>query len=795
MNSTDTDHEELSEKILNQVLEGKKSIRTTIEETIGTKAFRVLGDEFLQSLPDDNDDDDDAIICESDRNKFMYYVLNYVRDGTRSLLTTNTTSETKEEWPALGGNGGDRIDKTADEKSNMTKSSSQGKNVWKQKRRITITRVSPDKEFPRNPLFSGKTTRQNGQDDTTFSISTTKKITKKRSESLSEALVSPRRVVDVSQRSITPQRRLVLTTPKRTSKSTTTTTPTNITTPITISDNKRRRLERLASLYAAMLLSRTVPNLLVELHLIIRLLTCDHPRRSSKGKSSSNKYLFSCKADCALFGALVIVSIHPVVIGFGRRFVYKIIRTLEYLLDTNRKINEATERVLELLRINYSKSTMGAYASPMKEKNEGIGFALPFRPSTDSRLHFRTGHLMSLYQNRERTRDRFLEILRAYKSASNDLNGSLHREVEERLRGEARQCLDSLMPANFSWFSELVLSELLQVTKADKEPDQQVKRALLAEVGKKNKDMELKLKNLHKRMNDSRPLSSIRESRELSSSRVRLRSSSSSSTTSSFSFQGVVTSSSSSSSTSKTRRILPSSASTTTTATTRRISTTTSSTTTLPKTASEASASSFLGIERFFFLFLLHCDSHALSSHLLRGLASRIRVLEKLSEHQMVSEIHVARHLPERISQLRLLGRFLGLVLFSPNWSTTSDPSYGDTTKMSSALSAALRDDIERANQLSPPLDAVKSLEHAEKRGQLVLTVPWICSFLRMAKLDRVSMGMFFFTNHSLTYLLNYLLTYSITLTQKVRYTCQILFEICETYAFEPCLEVTVRTV
>ena len=68
------------------------------------------------------------------------------------------------------------------------------------------------------------------------------------------------------------------------------------------------------------------------------------------------------------------------------------------------------------------------------------------------------------------------------------MNGSLHREVEARLRSEARQCLDSLMSTNYSWFSELLLSELLQVTKADKEPDQQVRRALLAEVGKKDKD-------------------------------------------------------------------------------------------------------------------------------------------------------------------------------------------------------------------------------------------------------------------------------------------------------------------
>ena len=250
-----------------------------------------------------------------------------------------------------------------------------------------------------------------------------------------------------------------------------------------MSDDRRRQLERLAYLYSALLLTRRVPNILVELHLIVRLLTCNLRNGTMSSSTKSNAKIFSCKADCTFFGALVIVSIHPIVIGFGRRFVYKIIRTwcsivwyflfhvsLELYLKshhsliTRKKITRApiftnetqvrssifkirkldwrnrlnvwlsyfesiTVRVrlertfcfiffffryIISLRKRSTSNIHYRYASPMKEKNEGIGFALPFRPSTDSRLHFRTGHLMSLYQNREKTRDRFLEILRTY---------------------------------------------------------------------------------------------------------------------------------------------------------------------------------------------------------------------------------------------------------------------------------------------------------------------------------------------------------------------------------------------
>ena len=268
--------DEEKERLLNQVLDGEKCLRTTIVETIGTKAFRLLGDEFVQNLPGNSDEK----IYEHDRNEFVYYILNYVRDGTRSFLITKE-NEDKQKEPSDTS----KESTTADESTNL-------KNVWNQKRRITITRVSQDKEFPRNPLFCGISTVENSSSDKKMNLT----ITKKRSDSLSEATVSPRRVDGVSQRLtprkvfLTPQKLNLLSTPKGKCDGEEEEDVGDEKT----SSERTRRLQRLAYLYSSLLLTRRVPNILVELHLIVRLLTCDSIVSSSK----SNSKTFSCKADC-----------------------------------------------------------------------------------------------------------------------------------------------------------------------------------------------------------------------------------------------------------------------------------------------------------------------------------------------------------------------------------------------------------------------------------------------------------------------------------------------------------------
>ena len=49
--------------------------------------------------------------------------------------------------------------------------------------------------------------------------------------------------------------------------------------------------------------------------------------------------------------------------------MHKIIRTLEYFKSTKLKIKKSTERVIELLRINYSKSMIGAYVVSVRAQS------------------------------------------------------------------------------------------------------------------------------------------------------------------------------------------------------------------------------------------------------------------------------------------------------------------------------------------------------------------------------------------------------------------------------------------
>ena len=105
-----------------------------------------------------------------------------------------------------------------------------------------------------------------------------------------------------------------------------------------------------------------------------------------------------------------------------------------------------------------------------------------------------------------------------------------------------------------------------------------------------------------------------------------------------------------------------------------------------------------LPTKEFFLLFLLATDSHSLNSLVIRGLAARIDQLNTVhnrSHHQATSpdpsqgrssasqrqqwqqqqqqRAHqlalVRRSFCDRVLTLRLLGRFLGVLIFAPNWS------------------------------------------------------------------------------------------------------------------------------
>eukprot|EP00939_MAST-03C_sp_MAST-3C-sp1_P003675 g3675.t1 len=741
-----------------------------------------------------SDEKNDVKVGDED---FIYFVLNFVRDQTRHLLVCGIDDAHDEGGKdyTLTKTDAPRTDSSRCQDSTSPRSACSGsgggtvrggKSIAKAKRRITITRVATaTTKFTRNPAFAEDSIEATSIDRNKIQGN----LTRCRVVSGDEKLVA--RNLDTSGKIAIPERSLegssahcrripgmdggsrqytnsdsfciavgnksATTNDKTFSRSKSFDDQKRYQSdekedcegvqkrPRHFEEGRRLRARRLATLYSAILLTRSAPNLLIELHLIVRLLTAKslpvgQVRNGAMRHPETQQHacVFMTREDCARFGALVVAMIHSILVGLGKRFVHKFVRILE---SVHSSVSAADSQALRNMRKVLTRSNNATTpVSPVRggiindddrdDDATGIGFALPFRPDTDSRLHFRTRHQVALYQNREQTRDAFLEMLRQYRDVANDLNGSLHDNFEARLRFRARQCLDAVVPANYNWFSELFLSELLQVTRADEEPDQHVRVLLEKMPGSAvaSGNLDKKLRDLHKRLHDKRPLSSPMLKRTSSSTRVERSRSRDADFDGSFPPSRAVVASLSSRDESRNRHrpqngtaAIPSKS--------------------LPPTASAAAASQFRGMERFFFLFLLHCDSHALSSQLIRGLASRIRHYSSLSSQQMVSSPNLAKWLPRRLNSLKLLGRFLGLVLFSPNWATTSDPSYANVAEMSTALSKALRDDIHRADQLAPPIDAVVELRDGKRRGQLTLVVPWVSQLLRMAFMDRVSMG------------------------------------------------------
>ena len=129
----------------------------------------------------------------------------------------------------------------------------------------------------------------------------------------------------------------------------------------------------------------------------------------------------------------------------------------------------------------------------------------------------------------------------------------------------------------------------------------------------------------------------------------------------------------------------------------------------------------FPGHQEFFFLFLLSADSYRLAVHLQPKLAS---TLKKLQDEASQNEIE------KNLAELCLLGRFLGLLLFYPNWKSFSADK--DFSKAKSRCGFHLL-----YNLGLPLLDVVT---RSWQTGRLIVTVPWIVDMLKLCVWDKTSL-------------------------------------------------------
>ena len=96
-----------------------------------------------------------------------------------------------------------------------------------------------------------------------------------------------------------------------------------------------------------------------------------------------------------------------------------------------------------------------------------------------------------------------------------------------------------------------------------------------------------------------------------------------------------------------------------------------------------------------------------------------------------------ARGLENRVLRIQLLAKFLGMLVFSPHWNSTSTDVINKTN---AAVMADSKEALAHLNCTTPIINLRAYIEESWRNGRLVVTIPWVVEFLRMASWDTVSL-------------------------------------------------------
>lgn len=141
----------------------------------------------------------------------------------------------------------------------------------------------------------------------------------------------------------------------------------------------------------------------------------------------------------------------------------------------------------------------------------------------------------------------------------------------------------------------------------------------------------------------------------------------------------------------------------------------------------------FSGHQEFFFIFLRAVDSHQFGVHLSRRLVGLIDGMDASAD---------ARGFEDRVLKLQMLSKFLGMLVFSPSWdlSTNAHAGVASSAKGSSAIDSDAKESLAYLNCTSPIIDVRKYVQEGWRNCRLIVTIPWVVEYLRMATWDSISL-------------------------------------------------------
>jgi hypothetical protein len=405
---------------------------------------------------------------------------------------------------------------------------------------------------------------------------------------------------------------------------------------------EKEKLKRLASIYCTIIKSHLAPFILLELHLLMRLISLSDTMEKLSQTRHTNKTnvlagIFHSEACCIFFVTQVLVSLEVMIINIGYETV-KLFSALPALQQhcpslvatlKNNMHQAKTELIFET-----GQKALGSDAQTPH-------LTLPFDYARDSRHNFRSLDLSRLFKEREELRDSFLYQLRAFQEVRGKLmdNEQLDNSINS-IKREARDMMKNVSPGNIEWFVNFFCDLLLQIG--------------LLPVGE----------------TDSEVLRHVTDKKRLEKLQMRFTSKSGQKNKSS-----------------------------------RKLSLDQKSSSFNDVTPEQ----SFQEHQEFFFIVLQAGDSYRFNTHLKRRLAQYISDMNAVNE---------TKGFCQHIAKVELLAKFLGLLVFSPNWGLSND-HYGVDTL--------------------PPLDLKMHIENSWKQHRLVVTIPWVVKFLSMMRWDASS--------------------------------------------------------
>ena len=453
--------------------------------------------------------------------------------------------------------------------------------------------------------------------------------------------------------------------------------------PVTDDITARPSLEILANLYNALIQASLVPSTALEIHLLLRLLTVSPKSTRGDGLENTNTVfasLFEHSGACILFASHVLTRQEQTLFGLG------LTRSLVSCPPVELHCPNLIIKLLELEQetsngdpVNKGIAGRGGPFRASSAVDQTALFTLPFDPARDSRHKFRSSDKQALFKNRESTRDAFLYQLRNfYNSKSVSHGGSSAKQMTQaQERQLVRTVLDDLQTDNFSWFAEFFRDLMLQLGSVPvvHETDEELLQMADSET----------LQKLHQRLFGA----STTESKKISKK----------------SSQSIVDSSA----------VPPHEKGRGGMSSRRDQGTSTSN--------REKQLRCFPGYQEFFFMFVTAADSYHFSRHLFIALTEKLKsaVQDAFtgSPHSVVDADHC-------IPRLRILSKFIGVLLFAPFWSSSDHPA------QSHLNGGRTEDMLGWLTQSGISLSLL--IRKAQTEQALVLMLPWIVDLLKMVQ-------------------------------------------------------------